>query len=286
MELDFSSLPDLPQIKILRRIASNLWRNEEVRAIWVEGSFGQGTADLYSDVDLRLAVPATRLKEWETPDLTALFEGRCVAHQQLFQHEDSILIHLLLDIGDMYDLGIQEVQGVSPGEACLVLGCRDPALARVFMEPVSAPPPSPFTDPDSEQVRQVIIDFWLRSNKHRKILYRGLDPMVILGLQNERTILMRLWTIHATGQDTGALRPTIHSLTPQVRSIMRFYDSPLDILGAPGRSRQELLELIELHRDEISRVGRTLAELLTFEYPEHVEATVRDCWHDFKSQEQ
>ncbi len=75
MELDFSFLPDLPQIKMLKRIATNIWRNEEVRAIWVEGSFGQGTADLYSDVDLRLAVPAARLKEWETPDLTALFEG-------------------------------------------------------------------------------------------------------------------------------------------------------------------------------------------------------------------
>ena len=286
MELDFSSLPDLPQIKILKRIATNIWRNEEVRAIWVEGSFGQGTADLYSDVDLRLAVPAARLKEWETPDLTALFEGRCIAHQHIFQHEESILLHLLLDTGDMYDLGIQEVQQVSPGEACRVLGCRDAMLAKTITESENASPTSPFTESDPEQVRQVIIDFWLRSNKHRKILYRGLDPMVILGLQNERTILMRLWTIHATGQDTGALRPSIHSLTPQVRSIMRFYDSPLDILGAPGRSRQELLGLIELHQNEVSRVGRILAERYAFEYPEHVEATIRNCWHEFKSQDQ
>ena len=285
MELDFSSLPDLPQTKTLKRIASNLWRNVEVRAIWVEGSFGQGNADLYSDVDLRLAVPEARLKEWESPDLTALFEGRCAAHQQLFQNEDSMLLHLLLDTGDMYDLGIQEVPGVSPGEACLVLGCRDPALARSLTEPVHASPESPFTDPDPAQVRQVIIDFWLRSNKHCKILYRGLDPMVVLGLQNERTILMRLWTIHAIGQDTGALRPSIHSLTPQVRSILRFYDSPLDILGVPGRTRLELMESIELHRNEVSRVGRTLAVQLSFEYPENVEATVRDYWDDFKSQE-
>ena len=286
MELDFSFLPDLPQIKILKRIATNIWRNEEVRAIWVEGSFGQGTADLYSDVDLRLAVPAARLKEWETPDLTALFEGKCIAHQHIFKHEDRILLHLLLDTGDMYDLGIQEVQQVSPGEVCLVLGCRDAALAKTITESENAPPTSPFTDPDPEHVRQVIIDFWLRSNKHRKIFYRGLDPMVILGLQNERTILMRLWTIHATGQDTGALRPSIHSLTPQVRSIVEFHDNPLEILGAPGRSRQELLGLIELHQNEVSRVGRTLAERYAFEYPEHVEAAIRNCWHDFKSQDQ
>ncbi len=53
----------------------------------------------------------------------------------------------------------------------------------------------------------------------------------------------------------------------------------------PGRTRLELMESIELHRDEISRVGRTLAVQLSFEYPENVEATVRDYWDDFKSQE-
>ena len=283
MELDFSSLPDLAQIIPLKRIATNLWGKEEVQAIWVEGSFGQGTADLYSDVDLRIAVTADSLHAWETPDIELLFDGRCIAHQRLFLKKEGILFHVMLDTGGLYDLGIQAVQQVSPDKACIVLGCRNSALAGAFSESNDAKPQSRFTDPDPSLIRQAIVEFWLHTHKHAKVLFRELDAMLIVGLQIEREILLRLWAIHATGQDAGAGRPTIHSLTPQVRSIVAIRPRPLDVLGAPGRTRPELIESIELHRDEVASIGRTLASKYGFVYPEIVEATVRAGWHDFVS---
>lgn len=114
MSFDFAFLPDLPQVETLKQVAPQIWRNEEVRALWIEGSFGQGTADRYSDVDLRLAVPAARFREWETPDFPALFKGLCIAHQRLFPQEEAILHHVLLETGEMYDLGIQRIDQLSP----------------------------------------------------------------------------------------------------------------------------------------------------------------------------
>lgn len=281
MKLRFSSLPDSAQIGTLKQIASNLWRNQEVRAIWVEGSIALGTADPYSDVDLRLAVPPDRLRAWETPDLTAYFENRCIACQRLYHSDEGILLHLLLDTGEMYDLGIQAVQQVSPCESTVVLGCRDPELAAKLAESPDNSTESRYKEPDPALIRQVIVEFWLNSHKHRKVLYRGLDPMVILGLHAERTVLVRLLAIHASGRDYGTMRPTIHSLTPQVRSAMDTVQNPLGILGGPGRSREELIETITRHRDEVSLVGRALAERYAFHYPDDVEETVRTCWREF-----
>ncbi|MXY50859.1 MAG: hypothetical protein F4Y38_16385 [Gemmatimonadetes bacterium] len=287
MGLDFSFLPDLPQVETLKRVAPEIWSNEEVRAFWIEGSFGQGTADRYSDVDLRLAVPAARFRKWQTPDFTALFKDLCFAHQRLFPQEEAILHHVLLETGEMYDLGIQRIDRLALHGTSRLLGCRDPALAESFTEPVTVSaavsPGSPDTDPDPGTVGQLIVDFWINSNKHRKVLYRGLDPMVVVGLQTERAILIRLWAIHASGRDTGKETPTIHTLTPQVRSIGITGRNALEVLGAPVRNRNELKALIERHRDEVARVGRSLAERYAFGYPEVVEATVRAGWDEFLS---
>ena len=237
MGLDFTFLPDLPQVETLKRVAPEIWSNEEVRALWLEGSFGLGSADRYSDVDLRLAVPAARFRKWESPDFTALFKGLCIAHQRLFPQEEAILHHVMLETGEMYDLGIQRIDRLAL-HASRLLGCRDPALrvqeARRCIDRIVR------SDPDPGSMRQVIVDFWLNSNKHRKVLNRGLDPMVVVGLQTERAILIRLWAIHASGLDTSTAKPTIHTLTPQIRSIDETGRNALEVLGAPVRTRGEL----------------------------------------------
>ncbi len=283
MGLNFTFLPDLPQVETLKQVAQEIWSNEDVRALWIEGSFGQGTADRYSDVDFRLAVPAARFRKWETPDFPALFKGLCIAQQRLFPQEEAILHHILLETGEMYDLGIQRIDRIALHGTSRLLGCRDSALAGDFKESAVVSSGSLRTDPDPGTVRQVIVDFWLYSNKHSKVMYRGLDPMVVVGLQTERAILIRLWAIHASGLDTGTARPTIHTLTPQVRSIGRTGRNALEVLGAPAQTRGELRALIERHRDEVARVGRALAVRYAFCYPDAVEETVRAGWDEFLS---
>jgi len=128
-----------------------------------------------------------------------------------------------------------------------------------------------------------IVDFWMNSHKHRKVLHRSLDPLVIVGLQAERALLLRLWAIQADDYGPGDRQPSIHTLSDQVRSLIESKKHTLKILGAPGRTRSELLSLIELHRDEVSRAGRDLAKRYSYEYPAELERMVRACWRDFLS---
>lgn len=281
--MEFEALPNLPQVKVLKRMVSRLWSREEVQAVWIGGSFGQGNADLYSDVDLRLAVLSAHVDEWADLDLPVLFEGRCIAHTRSPSTECGILYHLILDTGDLYDLWVQDVQKISADEPCRILGCRDPKLAEVLRESAGSAVPTHRPPPDALKLRLEIVGFWMNSHKHRKVLHRGLDPLVIVGLQAERTLLLRLWALHAGEYDTNNRSPSIHTLSAQVRTLIKSKDHVLKIMGTPGRTRSELLQLIELHRDEVSRVGRELAEQYSYDYPEELETTVRSCWRDFLS---
>lgn len=279
--MDFEALPDLPQIKILMRIVSRLWSKEEVRAVWIGGSFGRGNADQYSDVDLRVAVHSAHVEDWTDLDLPVLFEGRCIEHKRTSLTECGILHHLILDTGDLYDLWVQDIQKVSADEPCKVLGCRDPRLADVLWKSAGSANPAQRPPPDSDKLRLEIVDFWINSHKHRKVLHRGLDPLVIVGLQAERALLLRLWAIQADDCEPGDRQPSIHTLSDQVRTLGESKTHMLKILGAPGRTRSELSSLIELHREEVSRAGRDLAKRYSYEYPTELERTVRACWRDF-----
>lgn len=279
--MDFEALPDLPQIKTLKRISSRLWSKEEVQAVWIGGSFGQGNADLYSDVDLRVAVLSTHLDDWADLDLPVLFGGRCIAHKRASFTECGILHHLILDTGDLYDLWVQDVQKVSVDGPCRILECRDPKLADFLLESAGSAVPAHRPHPDADKLRLEIVDFWMNSHKHRKVLHRGLDPLVIVGLQAERALLLRLWALQAGGHESGYRQPSIHTLSAQVRTLSESKEHMLKIMGAPGRTRSELLRLIELHRDEVSRAGRELAKRYSYAYPAELERTVRACWRDF-----
>lgn len=281
--MEFEALPDLPQVKALKRIVSRLWSKDEVQAVWIGGSFGQGNADLYSDVDLRVAVLSAHVDDWTDLDLPVLFEGRCIAHTRSPSTECGILHHLILENGDLYDLWVQNVQKISVDEPCRILGCRDPKLADVLRKSAGSAVPTHRPPPDAHKLRLEIVGFWMNSHKHRKVLHRGLDPLVIVGLQAERTLLIRLWALHAGDYGTDDRQPSIHTLSAQIRTLIEFKEHMLEIMGAPGRTRSELLRVIELHRDEVSRVARGLAKRYSFDYPAELERTVRAGWRDFLS---
>ena len=282
MNLSFTSLPDLPQIDTLKQVASNIWHNDDVQALWVGGSLAHGRADLYSDIDLRVAVSSEKLKDWQRLDIKTLFAGRCVAHKHQPFGEGGFLHHLLLTTGDLYDLWIQNAEGISTDESCLVLGCRDPQLTPILEASTSSSVAPQETSPDPKIIQQAIVDFWINSHKHCKVLHRGLDTLVLTGIHAERSLLMRLWAVVASGIDAGAQRPSIHSLTAQTRIIMTSKGAKaLEILGTPVRTRSELFRMIERLRDEVSVVGHQLAEQLSFTYPADLESTVRDQWRHF-----
>lgn len=279
------ALPPLPQAANLRLVASTLWHRNDVIALWLGGSFGRGTADEYSDIDLRVAVRFEAEAWWREPDLGLLFGGEVVGRTS-FPLDGGLLHHLALTGGDIYDLWVRSAEQDPPPENVLVLGCRDAAFARRLAG--AAPPPAvPPIPADPVAVREAVASFWVNSLKHRKVLGRGLDLVAQKGVGMERDMLQRLWYIQETGTDWSTQRPTIHTLTQAARVVVGVHGRrALALTGGSLTNREEIIAAIEANREEVAVVGRRLAAALHFEYPDALEQTVRRTWRQFLSTEE
>lgn len=274
------SLPPLPQVPTLRRMVSALWAREDVAALWLGGSFARGEADAYSDLDLRVAVTPDRFPEWTELDPAALI-GEPVVGTQRMGWVGTAFYHVVLKNGVIVDLLVQASDHAPPEDYTLPLACRDDAFGALLASAHLPPAEEALADP--ETIRQAVVDFWISSHKHAKVIGRGLDPIVLFGLGLEQSMLMRLWYVAATGRDLGTQRATIHTMTKTTRAIEAGPDAleTLRVLGAPRLTAADRRRAVEISRDEVARVGRLLAERLGFAYPEALERTVRDSWLRF-----
>jgi hypothetical protein len=279
--LNFDTLPKLPQVGSLVDLSEKLWTMPDVKALWLGGSFARGNTDQYSDFDLRIAVEPEAIESWRSPDFSSLFDNRYLDHCNVMSGPDAVLYQVMLDNGVLFDLWIQKTSLKPPADHVLLIGCRDDCFGSQLVsgtpEGVHVPPIA-----DPETVRQIIVDFWIGTYKHVKVLGRSLDGLAQIGVSIERSTLMRLWYILATGKDSGIGRPTIHSLSAAIRAIeSKIGESALSISGAPTRNRAEIIAAIDLNRNEVSRVGNLLAEQLNFQYPQKLESSIRSQWADF-----
>lgn len=281
-ELDLTSLPDLPQSAFLAQVASRLWQNEDVLALWLGGSLARGEGDIYSDIDLRLAVPFIALDRWRQLDYHALFTEPPFLQVFIPFGETAFLHHLLMQNGDIYDLWIQSADRDISAEAILVLGCRNADLQESLKQ-VTPRAPSSLTPADPAVIEQVLREFWLNSHKHRRVLHRRLHLLSQTGVQVDRGMLLRLWYTEATGNDCGPSQTqTIYGLTHLMRTVeLALGDRALRALGAPLTTRPEIFHAIRILRDEATRTGRVLAERLGFPYPHALEQKVREGWDEF-----
>jgi hypothetical protein len=277
----FDSLPNLAQTAVLRDVVQRLVPNPEMRAIWLGGSFAAGSADRYSDVDLRIAVAPDRLKAWRAPEWRTILNQDQVGGTFLAFGEDALLHHIVLEDGTIFDFFVQSTRHDNPEQAIKVLACRDEAfgerLAR-FQEsaPLQTPPVEAVT------LSQTLVEFWINSHKHRKVLGRNLFLVAVAGIQPERMMLLRLWHAFQTGREMGG-RPTIHTLTAAAREIERGTGQhALQVVGMPLRNLDEIVAAIETARDEVAQVGRRLAAREGFDYPQRLEQVVRRSWAEFR----
>jgi hypothetical protein len=146
-------------------------------------------------------------------------------------------------------------------EPMQILGCRSPAFADRLAQGQHAALVLEATPPDSEMLCGLLTDFWINSHKHRKLLHRGLEVLCVRRLHKERDLLVRLWYVQSTGKDYPQMRESLHSLAEIVATVRHSMDSQaLFMLGAPTRNRQELLQVIEWHREVVSALGHRLAQ--------------------------
>ena len=287
-ELRLDDLPALPQSRTIAMIAPKIWQDERVVALWLGGSLAAGTGDAYSDIDLRVAVPPADLAAWKASDLHMLFDDPPLARQFVPLGEDAFLHHLILPNGDILDLLVQSDEDAPGDEPVLVLGRRSAAFAERLAASNSAPSPASPTAGESvtgEAVRDLVVAFWVNSHKHRKVLHRGLDLMFPAASYANWQMLMRMWYISATGRDTTPMHFSgIHGLTELVKAVESANGTlPLELCGAPTRTRAEICAAIERYQDTISQLGRRLAEQFGFEYPAALEDVVRRDWRAFRA---
>jgi predicted nucleotidyltransferase len=276
-ELDHSQIQPLPQTEFLHAVIDDLWAEPTVMAIWLGGSFARHAADRDSDVDLRVAVPKEHFDLHTLPGGTGRLAARIAARLEMQFIEQTVLHHLLLDDGSIYDLLVYTTSRGPSSERRLVLGCRDEKFGDLLVAGAD-PPLTPLTPADAGDVSNLIAEYWIGFSKHRKVLNRGLDLLACQGEQFLRAILFRLYHVQATGADCGA-RPTIHSMTPAVRNVQHvFGGAALAEIGRPMRTRAELIESAEAIADEVGRVGRILSDRLQFEYPAKAETAARTAW--------
>jgi predicted nucleotidyltransferase len=274
-------LPDLPQSTRLRAFASDLSADPQVAAVWLGGSFARGDADPFSDVDLRVALQAGAYEPERIPEGAASLMAAATTRLRFHFGGQATLWHMLLDDGTIYDLHVQSAEGDPPAEARLVLLCRDDAFSEKLAGGESRAPEH--LPAQSDEIARALQFFWMNQQKGLKVFHRGLPLLAWQGDFLMRQELIRFHYVLATGQDCGPLnRLTIHTLTPVVQAIQQHAGDPvLALVGKPARTPEELMAAASHLRDEVSRVGRLLAEKLGFDYPAAAEETVRRSWAQF-----
>ena len=279
--LDLTHLPDLPQSRRLAELASDLWVNPNVVALWLGGSLARGEGDRHSDVDLHVALRPEAYDPDSIPESAGRLVAAAVICLRFSFSAGATLWHMLLEDGEIYDLFIQPADREPAYEARVVLACRDEAFGAKLIggedRSIDFPPVV------SGDIRRAIEFCWINERKHQKVLDRGLPLVAWQGVFLMRQDLIRFWYVLATGNDCGPLnRLTIHTLTPVIRTVQaQIGAEALALVGRPMRSEAEIIAAAADLREEIARVGRLLADRLGFDYPTAAEATIRRTWQEF-----
>ena len=281
--LHFEALPDLPQRATIETISTHIWQKYDVMALWLGGSLARGAGDTLSDIDFRVAVDPAQMPLWKTPRFEEIFAHAPVVGQQCMAFgEMAFLYHLVLANGEIIDFFVQSSSREPTPEPRLVLGCRDEQFAHTLAAGQHNPVEKPQAV-QADEVQELLVNFWINTHKHRKVLNRDLDLLVTFGLNIEKSLLLRLWYIDTTGLDWGHIgRQTIHTLTSVIRTLQEAVgDEALEVTGTPMGNRQEVCQAIERDREIVARVGRRLAHTYHVTYPEELEETVRQGWQEF-----
>jgi len=179
-DLHLNHLPNLPQRETIVEVASNLWAQASIIALWVGGSLASGAGDRLSDVDFRVAVAPDQLADWKSPRFEQIFtQASVVGRIMLPFRENALLHHLVLSNGEVFDFFVQSTARLPGQEPLLILGCRSKAFEQLLTSQNSLPQVERQAV-SGETVQGLLVNFWISSHKHRKVLDRGLDLMVTL----------------------------------------------------------------------------------------------------------
>jgi predicted nucleotidyltransferase len=253
-------LPDVPQLERLPAILSDLERDKSISAIWLGGSLATGTPDEHSDIDLRLAINAEHFNLETLPTALQNLESESVLVRRSSFGEGTAWHYLMLPDASIWDVLIyRDTRDPFPEFRRVIRANGDWANK---LEDGSDPSVE-FLPLEAAAVIAVLEQFWLDWRKHIKVLARGRQNVIWMGLNHSRHQLTRLKFMLETGCDCGPTeRLTIHTLLPVSRALASW--------NAEAMGLEELAT-------EASTLGRALAARHGFEHPESVERAARNA---------
>jgi predicted nucleotidyltransferase len=258
------NLPDLPQLERLPNILMALGQDTTITAIWLGGSLAHGLPDKHSDIDLRLAVSAEHFSTEQLPDALRELERQAVMIRRSGFGEGTAWHYLMLPDASIWDVLIYRDNREPFLEYRRVIQARGEWIAKLEG---GSDPSLEFPVVEAQVACAVIEQFWLDWRKHAKVLARGRQNVMWLGLNLSRHQLTRIKFMVDAERDCGPIdRLTIHSLMPVSRALHNW--------SAETQSLEDLA-------NEVPELGRILAHRVWFDYPEAVERAARQAlWRE------
>lgn len=252
------NLPDLPQLEGLSELLARLEGDSNMTAAWLGGSLARGNADVYSDIDLRIAVNAEIFNLERLPEPLEPLERNAIFMRRRSFGEGTAWHYVMLPNGAIWDVLIY-VDTRDP-----FLEFRNVIFARgQWREKLlgGSDPSIDFQAASASATLNLLENFWLDWSKHAKVLSRGTENVLWMGANLSRHALTRLKFISVSGLDCGPTdRMTIHTLLPVAKALEGW-----------SAERSSLEEMAS----EAARLGRELAVTFEFPYPETLEKTAR-----------
>ena len=281
-DLNFGPLANGPHIDLIQDMAKKCYADATVQAIWVGGSLASGTGDEYSDIDFRIGIDASEMDNWMQPDWNRYLPLDSYGSTLMRFGEHAILHHHILSDGTIVDFFIQATSRNNPEPALVVLACRNDEFGKALAN-FAMPALSITKEINVERVRQFLVDYWIITHKEAKGLGRKYDYTLFVGLYHERLALLRALYMEHMGDDIEA-RASIHMLGVLHKGLnSKLSAAQQTLLGLPTSTVEETVIAIESTRTEMSRIGRKLAKLYNFEYPDKLETIVFQNWNAGKN---
>lgn len=249
------------QRQFLATLLEQVTQGADIRAVWLEGSFGRGDADRYSDLDIHLLVARERWPDFQRDAAqwlagvcplvlcTSMFDGQMLnaltadgLRVDLWLHEGNVLSLERAKVQVLYDAGGHVTLDKPPAQ-------RDPLAEATHLE------------------RQ-IQEFWRCISLLPAVIGRAELIVALMGLGVEINLLTDI-LVRGYGMERDAGVKKLNRYLPAgTRAALE------DALGLHGLTRESLVRAHLSLAAILQRHGPAVAQRWGCAYPDRLEATV------------
>jgi len=258
-----SNLPQTPPREALERLPSLLLQDPRITSAWLEGSFGRGEEDRYSDIDLHVhSSEISSLLDFAQELLAKI--SKPVLLKELFAGK---LAYSLLESGVRVDIVLHaELPETLPSRSCRVLVDTTGRLEKIIKE-------APVPPPTKDELRGKLLEFWRCIAMLPVVLGRGENIVAVQGLVMEAAGAAELLALGHSGTRVAGMKRLNSYLPPGAQKKLE------EALTLPDLSAQTLANAHLSIAALVASEGRGLAEKFGFDYPVEIEKAALSYVH-------